>query len=194
MYSIAVVGNDFFTRKSRCASVLVQIINQFVWNSVFYLSAFQATGTPTTADLFINPAISMAIGWGVLYFIGIFLRLFYLKKAEYNASNEADREEKNDRAQLFIYIYYFFVFVLVAVGFSFTIANLDQVQSYNNPTTANMWVASVFIGLGYDWLILDIIVCGLAVSMESLRGLFRWKGYLYDKVCHDSYLAAIKRE
>lgn len=194
LYSVAIVGNNTFTRKSRCASILVQIINQFAWNGVFFAAAFQNSPSPNAIDLIINPAIAMAIGWGVLYFIGFFLRMYYLKKAEYEASYENNRDDKNDSAQFYIYMYYFFVFALVCVGFSFTISSLDQVQSYNNPQTANFWVAAVFIGLAFDWVLLDPLVCVLASSMTSFKGLLRWKGYLYDRVCHESFLNGLKRE
>lgn len=194
IYSIATVGNDIFTRKSRCASVLVQIINQFVWNGVFYAASYQPGSVPTAGQLIINPAIAMAIGWGVLYFIGLFLRTYYLKKSQFMESEASNREELNDSAQFYIYIYYFFVFVLVSVGFSFTISSLDQVQSYNNPATANFWVGSVFIGLAYDWLILDPIVCILGSSASAVKSLLKWKGYFYDDVCHKTYLNALKRE
>lgn len=188
--SIKRVGNDIFTRKSRCTLVYLTIINFFVWNSFWFRLAYQdnkVEGWMTVA----YALQTIPIGWVVTYFVGFWLRRYYLKKAELVRSTEENPDDKE--SQYNIFMFYFFNFIAFWICNSFCVWNMDNVGSTVDTKTSNLWVASLFIGLALEWIIFDPFVCFIASKSPRVFNWIKWKGYVYDHVCHETYLASIKR-
>jgi len=71
---------------------------------------------------------------------------------------------------------------------------MNELKSYIDPTPSNYWVASLFVSLGIEWLFFDIITAALAAKSRGCRDFFKWKGFIYDDLCHKTYVTLLKKE
>jgi carbonic anhydrase len=191
IYSIYKVGNDIFTRKSRASLLLVSIINMCMWNSVWYRIAYNNGTASNPVNIITFALASIPIGWFFYYWFGFMLRKYYLEKLKFIESNN---ESHDNRAQFYIFIFYFMVFVAIWVGFGITVWNMNELKSYIDATPSNYWVASLFVAMGLEWFVFDMITAGLAASSKGLRDFFRWKGFVYDDLCHKTYVLLLKKD
>ena len=121
---------------------------------------------------------------GATYIHGIFLRFYYVDKAKFI---DTDDEKFENNAQKNLFLFYFWTFLWFWGGNTIFIWQMSYLYSINEYTLQNYWAASFFIAVGLEWLIFDPI-CAILAGVPALRGIFKLKGYIYDKeVCHHAY-------
>mmetsp|Transcript_16273 Transcript_16273/g.13915 ORF Transcript_16273/g.13915 Transcript_16273/m.13915 type:complete len:341 (+) Transcript_16273:673-1695(+) len=196
-YSIYKYGNDIFTKRSRLSLVLVTFIHHCMWNSIFYNQADDRT---EGSNIIAFAIYSMLITWVVIYLYGCVLRSYYKSKkiyeeeklkyiqAQAQKKGEAEEEPSDNRSQSQIFLFYFMVWLTVWVGNGICIYSMMELNAWDDQKASNYWVASVFISFFLDQLFFDVIACWLASKSEFVRNCIKNKGYMYDDLCHQTYL------
>lgn len=186
LYSLYHVGNDLFTRKTRMALLLGTLTIHALFSSVWY----RRTDDPLRkSNIIVYAVYSMLIDWAFIYIIGSMLRAYYVAKHQYYKTREEAWEQ---RSQNRIFLFYFCIFLCAVVLWPFCVWNMSELHPEKDDRASNYWVASFFIGLGLEFLIVDPLVCLLAKSITPLRNLMKHRGYFYDNLCHETYLDHLK--
>jgi carbonic anhydrase len=186
LYSIRHVGNDLFTRKTRMALLLGTLTIHALFTSVWY----RRTDDPLRkSNIIVYAVYSMLIDWAFIYIIGSMLRGYYVAKHQYYKTREEAWEQKSQNR---IFAFYFSIFLCAVVLWPFCVWNMSELHPEKDDRASNYWVASFFIGLGLEFLIVDPLVCLLAKSITPLRNLMKHRGYFYDNICHETYLDHLK--
>ena len=161
------------------------------------------------ADIFLYALYGSLLGGVFTYIWGWFLRRFYISKhkllVEKNQPNGGDthRIEKYDEdANFYVYFFYFITFAwmwggnLIFVWQMNHINPIDRigVQGMQNEDMSLRWMASFLISVGLDWLVLDVIHVILARIIRPWRHFAKWRGYMYDNMCHKSWMLYSKDE
>jgi len=190
LYSVSYTGNEIYTRKTRASLIFFTILNLFVWNSYFFRHAY-SKGNVQGWMCLAFALQTIPIGWGISYIIGYWLRRYYICKSIFMKTND-DKDDTN--AQFNIFIFYLLIFIAFWVCNAFTVWNMDNVNSVNDTITSNYWVASIFIGLAFEYFLFDPFVCFIATKSESVYRWIKWKGMVYDQLCHDTFLESLKKD
>lgn len=186
--SIYTVGSELFSRKQRMSLLLVTITVHALFSSVWYRIADNKT---RGSNLIVFAIYSMLINWAVTTIIGLILRGYTIAKNQFYKTRE---EAWDQRAQNRIFAFYFSIFIIIVVGWPFTVWNMGELHAEIDSKPSDYWVASFFIGLGLEFLIVDPIICLLAKKVGFIRDLLRFKGYFYDNLTHETYLTYLKLE
>jgi len=186
--SIYTVGNDLFSRKQRMSLLLVTITTHALFSSVWYRDSNDRT---RKSNIIVYAIYSMLVNWAVTFIVGTMLRGYAVAKNQFLKTKEEAWEQK---AQNRLFAFYFSLFVIVVVGWPFTVWNMSELHPEIDPKPSDYWVASFFVGLGLEFLIINPIICLLAKKVEFIKNLIRHKGYFYDNICHETYINYLKLE
>jgi len=85
--SVWTVGNNVFTKKTRCSIVWIQCINWCLFAAVFYASVWT---NGSMGDLFLFGLYANLISGGIAFFHGILLRLYYINKKIFTETNKEE--------------------------------------------------------------------------------------------------------
>ena len=143
------------------------------------------------SDIIVYAIYSMLISWAYTYMLGNILRGYYTAKYHYCKTRDETWDQK---AQNRIFAYYVAVFATICIAWPFTVWNMGEIHPEINVKNSNYWVATFFVGLGLEFLAADIIIALLAKSSNFFRNFIRRKGYMYDNMCHETYLNALKMD
>lgn len=184
--SIYKVGNDIFTKNTRAALFMLTLITISCIDSFLFASA---GADASFGDAFLYPFVSLPACWLLSYGVGYFLRKYYSHKYDYEKSRQ---DEDDNEAQKNIFIFYFWIFLAWWIGFGLTVYNMNSLINVNS-SAMGYWLASVFFGLIFE-LGIDVGVVFIAGNNQGFRDIIRRKGYMYDKLCHETYLLSLKRD
>jgi len=186
LYSIYHYGNDLHTRKTRMALLLGTLTIHALFSSVWY----RRTDDPLRkSNIIVYAVYSMLIDWAFIFIIGSMLRGYYVAKHQYYKTREEAWQQKSQNR---IFGFYFCIFLCAVVLWPFCVWNMSELHPEKDDRASNYWVASFFIGLALEFLIVDPLVCILAKSITPLRNLIKHRGYFYDNLCHETYLDHLK--
>jgi hypothetical protein len=186
--SLYTVGNEIFTRKQRMSLLLTTITVHALFSSAWYRNASDKT---KGSNIIVFAIYSMLVNWVVTFILGNMLRGYATAKNQLYKTREEAWEQK---AQNRLFAFYFTLFMIIIIGWPFTVWNMSELHPEIDAKASNDWVASFFIGLGLELLVIDPIVCLLAKKLGFVRDFIRNKGYFYDNLCHETYLTYLKIE
>jgi len=188
LYSLYHVGNDLFTRKTRMSLLLGTITIHALFSSVWYRRTSEKHRTDGS-NIIVYAIYSMLVDWAFIFILGSMLRGYYIAKHQYYKTKEEAWQQKSQNR---IFAFYFCVFLLACVLWPFCVWNMGELHPEKDDEPSNYWVASFFVGLALELLIVDPIICLLAKSITPLRNLIKHRGYMYDNICHETYLDHLK--
>jgi len=189
-YSLYHVGNEIFTNKTRMGLLLGTITIHALFSSVWYRRTHEENRT-RGSNIIVYAVYSMLVNWAFVFLVGSMLRSYYLAKHQYYKTKD---EGWQQRSQNRIFGFYFCCFLCAVVLWPFTVWNMGELHPEKNDEASNYWVASFFVGLALEFLIVDPIVCLLAKFITPLRNLIKHRGYMYDNICHETYLDYLKMD
>jgi len=188
LISLWVVGNELFTRKLRASLVLAIITLHALFDSVFY----RISDHPEQPNnIIVYAAYSMVISQVFISFYAIILRKYYIAKRQFLQTKD---EKWNQQAQNRLFAYYSTLFAIIALCWPFTVWNMNELNPHRSQKSSNYWVASLFVGVALEWLVIDPIWVLLAKKSERIRNIARWRGFFYDDLCHATYMDYIKMD
>jgi len=187
-YSIYRQGNDLHTRKTRCALVLATITTQACLNAVFYETTPPDLRT-RGSNIYLYAIYSTCCSLVVIYCVGFILRSYYNAKYHYHKTRDESWQQKSQNR---IFGYYICIFILAVPGWAITAWQMYGLHAEIDSGPSNMWIASFFIGIALELLIIDPFVCLLASGIGAFRSVAKRKGYMYDNVCHETYMHFLK--
>lgn len=189
-YSLYHIGNDLFTRKTRMSLVLGTITIHALFSSVWYRRTSEENRT-RGSNIIVYAVYSMLVDWAFIFIIGSMLRGYYIAKHQYYKTKEEAWQQKSQNR---LFAFYFCIFLLACVLWPFCVWNMGELHPEKDDEASNYWVASFFVGLALEWLVADVIICLLAKSITPLRNLIKHRGYMYDNICHETYLDHLKAD
>ena len=212
MYSLAKVSNDIFTRRTRFTVVWMNLTNNAIITAIFAANNKKlrdSTDGIVGVDIFLYGLVGSVCGGFFTYIWGFMLRKFYnhkyrlLKEKSKGEESDANKVEKHEEdANFYLYFFYFLAFAWMWGGNLIFIWQMNQinpidrinVKGMQNQEMSNMWVATFFISIGIDWLVLDPLHVLLAYILPFWRHIAKWKGFFYDKICHETWMLYSKED
>ena len=160
-------------------------------------------------DIFLYGLVGSACGGFFTYMWGFFLRKYYIAKyrlVEEQAKKEDAQanlvEKHEEEANFYLYFFYLLTFGWMWGGnliFVWQMNHINPIDRIGVPGMQNVdmserWMASFFVSIGLDWLVLDVIHVILGYILPFWTKIFKWRGYMYDNLCHKTYLTIYDKE
>jgi len=211
LYSLGKVSNEIFTRRTRFTVLWMNATNNAIITSIMAANNKVIKGNNegiVGADLFTYALVGSACGGAFTYIWGFFLRKYYvakwrLWKEKTKEGGDAAKIEKHEEdANFWLYFFYFLAFAWMWGGnliFVWQMNYINPIDRIGVPGMQNLdmsvrWMATFFISLGIDWFVLDVIHVILAFILPFYRHILKWRGYMYDKICHETYMMYSKED
>jgi hypothetical protein len=212
IYSLVKVSNEIFTRRTRFTVVWMNFTNNAIITSIFAANNKKIKGVNdgiVGSDIFTYALVGSVCGGLFTYIWGFLLRRFYISKHRFltekskGEASDANKVEKHEEdANFYLYFFYFITFAWMWGGnliFVWQMNHINPIDRINVPGMQNLqmsvrWMASFFVSIGLDWFVLDVIHVILAFILPFWRNIVKWKGFMYDKLCHETWLIYSKED
>lgn len=183
----------------------MNLTNNAIIAAAFITGDFRlaSPGTIEGWEIYCYGLAAAGFGGMATYLWGHFLRKYYICKFKsFQSKGDPAKSDKfNEDANFYLYCFYFMTFAWFWGGnwlFIWMMSRINPkdkigVIGQSNKEKSIRWIGAFGVSIAMDWLVLDIFFAILG-KISFFRRILKWKGYMYDDLCHKTYLMYSKEE